>query len=77
MTKFIKIAEEFSITLPAGHDIKQGRVDLEKAYFEFVYKNSRYNQSRAAKLLGLSRGCFRTKLFEHFGDKYILTRDGK
>lgn len=31
----------------------------------------RYNQVKAAKLLGISRGSLRYKLKEYFGDKYV------
>lgn len=60
-----------TITLPEGHDTTAGLAELEKSYIEHVYKLARYNQSKAAKWLGLSRGTFRKKLYQYFGDKYI------
>jgi DNA-binding protein Fis len=62
---------EFTVTLPEGHDTMNGLHILEKRYIEHVYKLSRYNQSKASKMLGISRGALRYKLKEYFGDKYI------
>ena len=47
----------------------------EARVLEAVYQQSRYNQLQAAKALGISRGAFRYKLQQYFGDKYIYTRD--
>lgn len=47
----------------------------EDAVFEHVMKTTRYNQSRAAKVLGISRGTLRTKLKERFGNRYVGTRE--
>ena len=44
----------------------------EKVIMETVYIQTRYNQSKAAIYLGMSRGTFRTKMKEYFADKYIL-----
>lgn len=68
------IIAEFEVKLQAGHDPAQGLAEIEKNYIEFIYQQSRYNQSKAAKMLGLSRGCLRMKLEEHFGDKYVGKR---
>ena len=68
------IVEEFEVKLQAGHDTFLALAEIEKKYIEFIYQQSRYNQSRAAKMLGLSRGCLRMKLEQHFGDKYIGKR---
>lgn len=37
----------------------------------------KYNQSRAAKALGISRGTFRMLLMKYFGDKYCGHRSEK
>ena len=47
---------------------------VEQALFKAVLEFSRYNQSRAAKYLGLSRGTFRTRLVAYFGDTYVSKR---
>lgn len=65
------IDTEFTVRLVHGHDTTKGLQQLEKEYIEHVYKTSRYNQSKAAKNLGLSRGCLRMKLKEYFGDQYL------
>lgn len=62
---------EFTVTLANGHDTTKGLHDLEAKYIEHVYSVSKYNQVRAAKNLGISRGCLRMKLKEYFGDKYL------
>ncbi len=46
-------------------------VPLIKAVMDFTHDN----QSRTARVLGISRGTLRTKLQQYFGDKYIKTRD--
>lgn len=61
----------FVYALPEGHNTKTGLQALEAAYIEYVYKRAKYNQSRAAKMLGISRGCIRMKLKEYFGDQYL------
>ena len=47
---------------------------IEKEVLQAVMKSAKYNQSKAAKLFGVSRGTMRTKLKEHFGDEYVGTR---
>ena len=48
---------------------------IEPALFEAVMKHCKYNQSRAAKLLGLSRGTCRMKLIKYFGEQYCGHRE--
>lgn len=43
---------------------------IEPPLLEMVIKKVNYNQSKAAKLLGLSRGTLRKKLMHYFGNKY-------
>ena len=47
---------------------------IEPILFEAVLEHSCYNQSKAAKSLGLSRGTLRTRLTRHFGDVYVSKR---
>ncbi len=61
----------YEVTLEDGHDTKKGLQHLEATYIEHVYKLARYNQSRAAINLGISRGCLRMKLKQFFGDQYL------
>jgi DNA-binding protein Fis len=61
----------FIATLPEGHDTTLGLRQLEAEYIEHVYELARYNQSKAALMLGLSRGNLRHKLKQYFGDKYL------
>lgn len=68
---------EFNIVLENGHDTTNGLAILEAKYIEHVYKLSRYNQSRAALMLGISRGCLRMKLSEYFGDMYLGSREDR
>ena len=47
---------------------------IEPPLFKAVLEHSHYNQSKAAKRLGLSRGTFRTRLEAYFGDAYVSRR---
>lgn len=66
-----ELDSQFIYGLNNGHDTTKGLKELEAAYIEHVYGLARYNQVRAAKMLGLSRGCLRMKLKEYFGNKYV------
>ena len=48
---------------------------IEPTLLETVMQKAKWNQVRAAKILGLSRGTFRKKLKTNFNDKYCSTRD--
>lgn len=49
--------------------------EVEAPLFRTVMELSRYNQSKAARVLGVSRGTLRTKLKRYFDDEFIGTRD--
>lgn len=44
---------------------------IERALLKTIMDKCLYNQSRAARLLGLSRTSLRLKLSHYFGDKYF------
>ena len=48
---------------------------VEQPLFQAVIERCKYNQSRACKALGISRGTLRTKLKKYFDDKYCGTRE--
>lgn len=48
---------------------------IEPPLFEAAIQKTKFNQVRAAKLLGVSRGTIRKKLKLYFGDKYCGTKD--
>lgn len=48
---------------------------VEPALFQAVIEHSKYNQSKAAALLGISRGTCRLKLKKYFDDKYCGSRE--
>ncbi len=48
---------------------------IEPPMLDAIMVFTRYNQSKAAKCLGLSRGTLRRKLIQHFGDKYCASRE--
>lgn len=50
---------------------------IEPTLFEMVMEYSRYNQSKAAYMLGMSRGTLRSRLRKCFGDKYVGTRNDR
>lgn len=49
--------------------------EIEIPLFKAVMEYCKYNQSRAAVMLGISRGTLRTKLRRYFDDKYVGSRD--
>jgi len=49
--------------------------EVEAPLFRTVMEMTRYNQSRAARVLGVSRGTLRTKLKRYFDEEFIGTRD--
>ncbi len=49
--------------------------EIETPLFKAVMEHCKYNQSRAAILLGISRGTLRTKLRRYFDEKYVGSRD--
>ena len=49
--------------------------EIEIPLFKVVMEHCKYNQSRAADMLGISRGTLRTKLRHYFDDKYVGSRD--
>lgn len=63
--------KDFIFTVEEGTNISEGMKQFEAAYYEQVFVQARYNQSKAANLLSISRGTFRTKMKEYFGDSYI------
>lgn len=50
---------------------------VEPAILEVVMLHCRYNQSRAAKMLGISRGTCRALLIKYFDDQYCGRREEK
>jgi len=49
--------------------------EVEAPLFRTIMELTRYNQSKAARVLGVSRGTLRTKLKRYFDDEFIGTRD--
>ena len=49
--------------------------EIETPLFRAVMEHCKYNQSRAAIMLGISRGTIRTKLRRYFDDKYVGSRE--
>tara|TARA_B100000749_G_C18124494_1_gene341240 strand:+ start:277 stop:543 length:267 start_codon:yes stop_codon:yes gene_type:complete len=48
---------------------------VEQPLFQATIEHCKYNQSKAAEVLGISRGTLRTKLKKHFDDKYCGSRE--
>lgn len=70
-TNIDRVTGNFQVCLGEGHDISLGLKRLEAAYIEFALQQAKYNQSKAAKLLGISRGGLRIKLKQYFGNTYL------
>jgi len=49
--------------------------EIEVPLFKAVIEYTRYNQSKAAIMLGISRGTLRAKLRKYFDDKYVGSRE--
>ncbi len=49
--------------------------EVEAPLFRTVMEMTRYNQSKAARVLNISRGTLRTKLKQYFDDEFIGTRE--
>ena len=49
--------------------------EVETPLFKAVMEHCKYNQSKAAMMLGISRGTLRTKLRKYFDDQYVGSRD--
>jgi len=49
--------------------------EIEPPLFRTVMEMTRYNQSKAAHVLGVSRGTLRAKLKRYFDDEFIGTRE--
>lgn len=47
---------------------------IEPPLLKAVMEKCKYNQSRAAKLLGISRGTFRSLLIKYFDSQYCGSR---
>ncbi len=63
--------EVFQVVLYKGHETTTALAALEASYIEFALGQNKYNQSRTAKALGISRGGLRIKLKQYFDDKYV------
>lgn len=48
--------------------------EIEAPLLQWVMEHCKYNQSRAAVMLGISRGTLRTKLRQYFDEKYLGNR---
>ncbi len=51
--------------------------EIEAPLLKAVMERCKYNQSRAAVMLGLSRGTLRTKLRKYFDEQYTGSRDNE
>lgn len=48
--------------------------EVEAPLLEVIMNKTKYNQVKAAKMLGISRGTLRKKLVRYFDDKYCGRR---
>lgn len=71
------ISKYLEIPIGKAHvgTFSDGETLVETPLFRAVMEHCKYNQSRAAVMLGISRGTLRTKLKRYFDDKYVGSRD--
>ena len=78
LSEVVKKAVENFLSLPETHGITNLHdmvlEQIEPALFKSVIEHCKYNQSKAAILLGLSRGTCRMKLKKYFDDQYCGSR---
>ncbi|MBA4696588.1 MAG: Fis family transcriptional regulator [Legionella sp.] len=70
--------QQYFSELKGGEPVELYKLVLEEIeipLFRAVMEHCKYNQSRAALMLGISRGTLRTKLRHYFDDKYVGSRD--
>jgi DNA-binding protein Fis len=48
---------------------------FDRAVLEFTISTSRYNQSKTAHKLNISRNTLRNKLIAHFGNRYASAKE--
>ncbi len=70
-----KLDKEFKILFPEGIDMTKMLEASEAVIIRRVLEQARYNQTKAAKYLGISRGNLRTKLKLYFQVQYIQDKD--
>ena len=49
--------------------------EVEEPLYKCAIEHCRYNRSRAAAILGVSRGTLRSRLKHYFDDQYVGTRN--
>lgn len=72
------VRQHLSSPLSKGSDLNLYDLVLEEIegpLFRTVMEMTRYNQSKAARVLGVSRGTLRTKLKYYFDDEFIGSRE--
>lgn len=65
------VTEQTEFYLDANDTYRSVKAKLEKFWIEKTMNECKYNQSKAANRLGMSRGCLRMKLEKYFGNKYF------
>lgn len=71
VNQYLQEMKEQNITDLYDIVIKQ----IEQPLFKATIEHCKYNQSKAAEVLGVSRGTLRAKLKKHFSDQYCGTRE--
>lgn len=64
--KFLSTVDTQSVTNLHEMMLEQ----IESPMLQVVMDNCKYNQVKAAKMLGISRGTLRKKFIQYFDDKY-------
>lgn len=75
MSNELKLVDALELNLLEGTSYKK-LIDLvEKVSLETLLLKNRFNQSKVATKMGISRGGLRIKMKKYFGNKYFRTGD--
>ena len=71
MTNSITLDTDLLFDLSKGSVRAEAVETVERALYRQAMKKCRYNQTQAAKLLGVSRWKFRERLVKYFGGEFV------
>lgn len=73
-TKYVRQPEELQ-DMVITQSYTEAKADFEKTWLVKIMQETKYNQSKAANRMGISRGNLRTKLKHYFGNEYFRDKE--